>query len=69
MTITFEDDNDTVVYSLENIIAFASSKGYIFAAECVWWLASIIGLEHGLISHINNLQSLEDIEHHSPVQA
>jgi len=26
-------------------------------AQCVWWLASIIGLEQGLVSYIDNLQS------------
>ena len=30
-------------------------------AQCVWWLASIIGLEQGLIAHIDNLRkSSED---------
>jgi hypothetical protein len=28
-------------------------------AQCVWWLASIIGLEQGLVIHIDNLQKLE----------
>jgi len=57
MTITFESDNNVIAYGLEKIIAFARSKGYIFAAQCVWWLASIIELEQGLINHIDNLQS------------
>jgi hypothetical protein len=26
-------------------------------AQCVWWLASIVGLEQGLVNYINNLQS------------
>jgi len=55
MTITFENDNDVNVYVLEKIIAFAQGKRYIFADHCVWWLASIIGLEQGLIIHIDNL--------------
>jgi hypothetical protein len=25
--------------------------------QCVWWLASIIGLEPGLVNHIDNVQS------------
>jgi len=45
MTITFNNDNEIIVYGLEKIIAFAQGKGYIFAAQCVWWLTSIIGLE------------------------
>jgi hypothetical protein len=30
-------------------------------AQCVWWLASIIGLEQGLVTHIDNLQKRKDI--------
>jgi len=29
-------------------------------AQCVWWLASIIGLEQELVSHIDRLQGQED---------
>ena len=60
MTITFENDNDVNVYVLEKIIAFAQGKRYIFADHCVWWLASIIGLEQGLIIHIDNLWGQEE---------
>jgi hypothetical protein len=57
MTITFENDNDVIVYALERIIAYARRTQQIFAAQCVWWLASIIGLEQGLIVLIDNTQS------------
>jgi hypothetical protein len=60
MTTSFENDNDVIVYGLEKIITFARQRGFIFAAQAVWWLASIIGLEQGLIVHIDNLQSQED---------
>jgi len=59
MTITFENDNDVIVYALENIIAYARRTQQIFVAQCVWWLASIIGLESGLIIHIDNLRKRE----------
>jgi hypothetical protein len=59
MSITFENDNDVIVYGLERNIAFARSKGYILAAQCVWLLASIIRLEQGLMIHIDNLRSRE----------
>jgi streptogramin lyase len=57
MTITFENDNDVIVYALEKVISYARRTQQIFVAHCVWWLASIIGLEQGLITHIDNLQS------------
>jgi hypothetical protein len=57
MTITFENDNDVIVYALEKVIAYAKRTLQIFAAQCVWWLASVIGLDQGLITFIDNNQS------------
>jgi hypothetical protein len=45
MTITFENNNDVIVYSLEKVILYASRTRQIFVAQCVWWLALVIGLE------------------------
>jgi len=56
MTITFENDNDVIVYALEKVISYARSTQQIFVDQCVWWLASIISLEPGLIIHIDNLR-------------
>jgi len=57
MTITFEDDNDVIVYALEKVIAYARRTQQIFVAHCVWWLASTIGLEQGLVNYIDSIQS------------
>jgi hypothetical protein len=57
MTITFENDNDVIVYALEIIINHARRTQQIFVAHCIWWHASIIGLEQGLINYIDNIQS------------
>jgi hypothetical protein len=57
MTVTFENDNDVIVYALEKIISYARKTQQVFVAQCVWWLASIVGLDQGLINHIDNLQS------------
>jgi len=61
MTITFENDNDSIVYSLEKIIAYARWTQQMFVAHCVWWLASVIGLEQGLIAHIDNLRIRSEV--------
>jgi len=60
MPVTFENDNDTIVYTLECIIAHARRTQQIFVAQCVWWLASIIGLEQELVSQIDKLQGVRD---------
>jgi hypothetical protein len=61
MTITFENDNDVIVYALEKVISYARKTQQIFVAQCVWWLASIIGLEQGLANYIDNIQSRVDV--------
>jgi len=62
MTITFENDNDVIVYTLERVISYARQYQYIFVAQSVWWLASISGLEQGLLIHIDNLKRRSDIK-------
>jgi len=56
MTITFENNDDVIIYALEKSIAYARRTQQIFVAQCVWWLASILGLEQGLIIYIDILQ-------------
>ena len=56
MSITFENDNNIIVYTLERIISYARRNQQVFVAQCVWWLASIIGLEEELIIRINILR-------------
>jgi hypothetical protein len=58
MTISFETENDAVVFALEKIIQFARINQYLFFANCVWWIAGVIGLESGLVLHIDNLETL-----------
>jgi hypothetical protein len=56
MTITLENNNNIIIHALEKMIAFARDNNHLFAAQCVWWLASIMGLERELIILTNNLQ-------------
>jgi len=61
MTITFENDNHVIVYGLERIISYARENQYIFLAQSIWWIASVIGLQQGLLIHIENLKNREPI--------
>jgi len=56
MPVTFENDNDIIVHALDCVIADARRTQQIIVAQCVWWLASIIGLERELVSHIDMFQ-------------
>jgi hypothetical protein len=56
MTLTCLHQNDVMVYALEKIVSFAWHNQYTFMAQCTWWLASIAGLEEGLIIPMHNFQ-------------
>jgi len=56
MPISFEEHNEIIIYVLEMIIAYARDNQYIFLARSVWCISSIIGLQQGLIIHIDNLK-------------
>jgi hypothetical protein len=61
MTITFENDNDVIVYALEKVIFYAKRTQQILVAQCVWWLASVIGLEQSLVNYISNKQARKEV--------
>jgi hypothetical protein len=63
MTITFENDNDIIVYALERIISYARENHYIFLAQSIWWISSIIGLQQGLVIHIDNCRRRDNPNH------
>jgi len=63
MTITFKNDNDIIVYALEKIICYARDNCYLFVAQSVWWIASVIGLSKGLATHIDNLRIRSKASH------
>jgi len=55
MPIIFENDSDVIVYALEKIISFARNIQHLFVANCVWWIAGILGFDGNLRIHIDNL--------------
>jgi len=56
MPITFESERDVIIYAFERFISYASTTQQIFVAHCEWWLASLIGIERGLINHIDIIE-------------
>jgi len=61
MTITLENDNDIIVHALEKIISYAKENQYIFLAQSIWWISSIIGLQQGILTYIDNVRKRSDI--------
>jgi hypothetical protein len=56
MTITFENDHHVIIYTLDKIIAWASSTQQILVSHCIWWLASVPGFDERWIALIDMLQ-------------
>jgi len=56
MPITFEGDNDIIVYAFKKIIAYARIHQYIFLVQSIWWISSVIGSQSSLVIHIDNLR-------------
>jgi hypothetical protein len=61
MTLTFESDKDVIVYALKQIISYARNNQYLFLAQSVWWISSIIGLQQDSVIHIDNLKISRDL--------
>jgi len=61
MTITFGNDNDVIVYAFKKIISLATNNHYIFLAQSIWWILSLIGLQQGLVIDIDNLKERSEI--------
>ena len=68
MTITFENDNDVIVYALEKIISYARNHQHIFLAQSIWWISAIIGLQEGLVIHIDNLKARSEVRPELPIR-
>jgi hypothetical protein len=68
MTITFQNDNDAIVFALEIIITFARNNQHIILAQSIWWISSIIRLQPELIRHLNHLRASSEFRSKSSIQ-
>jgi hypothetical protein len=64
ITISLWNDNDVVIYALEKIIPFARDNLYIFLAQNIWQISSIIGLQQELVNYMDNLKE----QYNNPLQ-
>jgi len=72
MTITFENNNDIICYALKKIISYARDNQYIFLAQSIWWVSSVIGLQQGRVVYIDNLRKHREasaLSYEGPVNA
>jgi len=45
MSISLNNEADVLLWSFEMLIETCQAKQYVFAAQCVWWISAIIGLQ------------------------
>jgi len=70
MSITCSHKADVLLWNQAKLIATFHAKQYVFAAQCVWWISAIIGLQPVLVYFIDNqrFSSKADLgESHQPV--
>jgi hypothetical protein len=49
-----------MIYALQKVILYTRRTQQIFVAQCVRWLASIIGLEHGLVTQFHTAKQISE---------
>jgi len=53
-SITFEHQADYLLWVIGKLIHSFHEKQYLFAAQCSWWLAAIVGLQPVLVYYLDN---------------
>jgi hypothetical protein len=56
MARTFEKGCHLIIYTFEKMITHVRNSQYIFLAQSVLWIASVLGLQLGSVIHIDNLR-------------
>lgn len=52
--MVFEKVNGIIIYDLEMVVSFCQIWPQLFKTQCIWWIASLIGLQQGLSINIYN---------------
>ena len=54
MSITFENESDILVWTFAKLIVTFQQHQYLFAAQCMWWIAALVQLDPALRYFIDN---------------
>jgi len=55
MSISFENDNNVIIFQFEQILSFWRYDNYIFEAQCGWSLASMTEHQKGYMAQLDDL--------------
>lgn len=57
MTIMFDKNKIIIVYALEKVIFYTRDYQYIFLAQSLWWISSVLVFQQGLCIYIDKLKT------------
>jgi len=54
MNITFEHEADALLWVFGKLISQFHQRQYLFAAQCIWWISALVGLQPALVYYLDN---------------
>ena len=48
MSITFQNGADIILWTLAKLLVTFEEQQYLFAAQCIWWIAALVQLDPAL---------------------
>jgi len=48
MSITFKSEADIILWTLARLLVNFTERQYLFAAQCIWWIAALDSLDPAL---------------------
>jgi len=69
MSITFEHEADVLLWVFGRLINIFREKQYLFAAQCVWWLAALVRLQPALAYYFDHQEFPLEIRQSATTQS
>jgi len=61
VSITFQNEADIILWTLAMLLVTFEEQQYLFAAQCIWWIAALVQLDPALKYLINHRKFPSDI--------
>lgn len=69
MSITFRSEADIILWTFAKLLITFKERQYLFAAQCIWWIAALVQLDPALTYLIDHQKFPSDIESGKEVRA
>jgi len=54
MSNTFENEADIILWALAKLLVTFDERQYLFAGQCIWWIAALVQLDPALRHFIDH---------------